>query len=107
MLYYIIGFFLVSKIINNIIADKALSYTSRGNKFVYHPEQIANFLKGNGNSIISAHIAPTNACNLKCSYCNQSNRTKGAFLSLDTIKKILKCLWELFILSINSVIIYL
>ena len=27
-------------------------------------------------------------------------------INLDTIKKILKCLWELFILSINSVIIH-
>ena len=85
----------MSKIIgSNLIADKALSYTSRGNKFVYHPEQITNFLKKNGNSIISAHVAPTNACNLKCSYCNQSNRTKGAFLELDTIKDFVNSLKE-------------
>lgn len=74
--------------------NKALSYTSRGNKFVYHTEQIRNFLEGNGNSIISAHIAPTNACNLNCKYCNQSNRTKGAFLSLDTIKNFVNALKE-------------
>ncbi len=74
--------------------NKALSYTSRGNKFVYHPQQIQNFLEQKGNSIISAHIAPTNACNLNCSYCNQSNRTKGAFLSLDTIKNFVDALKE-------------
>ena len=78
---------IMTKVILQQLSEKALSYTSRGNKFVYHPEQISNFLKSNGKSIISAHIAPTNACNLRCDYCNQSNRTRGAFLSLDTIKE--------------------
>ena len=84
----------MSKIINKQLSEKVLSYTSRGNKFVYHPEQISNFLKGNGKSIISTHIAPTNSCNLNCKYCNQSKRTRGAFLPLDTIKDFVTTLKE-------------
>ena len=73
--------------VENELINKAFSYTSRGNKFVYHPNEIWNYLNGNGNSIISAHVAPTNKCNLNCSYCNQSNRSKGKFLELDIIKE--------------------
>lgn len=80
--------------IENTLINKALSYTSRGNKFVYHPKEIWNYINGNGNSIISAHIAPTNKCNLNCTYCNQSNRTKGKFLELDTIKEFVNGLIE-------------
>ena len=83
-----------TKPIENIPVNKALSYTSRGNKFVYHPKEIWNYLNGNGKSIISAHIAPTNKCNLNCTYCNQSNRTKGKFLELDTIKEFVTGLME-------------
>lgn len=80
--------------LGEVVSEKALSYTSRGNKFVYHPKQIKNFLDENGNSIISAHIAPTNACNLHCKYCNQENRLKGAFLSLANIQNFVNALKE-------------
>ena len=83
----------VKQVANSAI-DKALSYTSGGNKFVYHPKEITNFLNNNGKSIISAHIAPTNTCNLHCNYCNQENRLKGAELTLDTIKNFVDTLME-------------
>lgn len=76
------------------IADKALSYTSRGNKLVFHPEHLDNFLAKNGRGVISAHIAPTNKCNLSCSYCNQSGRDKGKFLDLKTIQDFVLMLKE-------------
>lgn len=75
-------------------AEKALSYTSRGNKLVFHPKQINNFLEGNGESIISAHIAPTNICNLSCDYCNQALRDKKKFLDIETIQNFVLMLKE-------------
>ena len=50
--------------------NKLMSYTSRGTKYVFHPEQIENLLQRKGKSVITTSIAPTNACNLHCSYCD-------------------------------------
>ena len=63
-----------------------------GRKYVFHPKQIASLLSGGGHSVISATIAPTNSCNLNCSYCNQPNRLKDISLPLETIKKFVNML---------------
>lgn len=66
--------------------------TGHGNKYVFHPEQIKSLLSGGGHSVISATIAPTNKCNLHCSYCNQDNRSKSISLSMEKIKEFVNAL---------------
>ena len=51
-------------------------------------------LSKNGKGVISAHIAPTNKCNLDCSYCNQDNRDKSKFLDMETIQDFVLMLKE-------------
>ena len=45
------------------------SFTSTGIKFWRHQEQMLNYKNGNPNSVVSTHISPEGACNLKCPYC--------------------------------------
>lgn len=63
-----------------------------GRKYVFHPQQIESLLSGDGHSVISATIAPTNSCNLHCSYCNQKNRLQDISLPLTTIKEFIDTL---------------
>ena len=49
-------------------------YTSTGIKFWRHQEQMWNYRNGDPNTIISTHISPEGACNLKCSYCSVTYR---------------------------------
>ena len=63
-----------------------------GRKYPLHPRQIDSLLAGDGHSVISATIAPTNECNLNCPYCNQQNREKNISLPLETIKKFVDAL---------------
>ena len=61
-------------------------FTSTGIKFWRHQEQMMNYRNGNPNTIISTHISPEGACNLKCSYCSVTYRDTHSRIPLDTIK---------------------
>lgn len=61
-------------------------YTSTGIKFWRHQEAMENYSNGNPNTVISTHISPEGACNLKCPYCSVTYRDSFSRLELDTIK---------------------
>ena len=57
-------------------------YTSTGEKFWSHPQQMRNYREGTPNTVISAHISPEGACNLDCSYCPVHKRAQSQRMSL-------------------------
>jgi organic radical activating enzyme len=61
-------------------------FTSTGIKFWRHQEAMFNYKNDNPNSIISSHISPEGACNLKCPYCSVTYRDTHSRIPLDTIK---------------------
>lgn len=61
-------------------------YTSTGIKFWRHQEQMWSYKKGEGNTVISTHISPEGACNLKCPYCSVTYRDTHSRIDLDVIK---------------------
>ena len=61
-------------------------YTSTGIKFWRHQEQMINYKNNNPNSVVSTHISPEGACNLKCPYCSVTYRDTHSRIPLDTIK---------------------
>ena len=61
-------------------------YTSTGIKFWRHQEQMINYKNNNPNSVVSTHISPEGACNLKCPYCSVTYRDTHPRIPLDTIK---------------------
>jgi organic radical activating enzyme len=61
-------------------------YTSTGIKFWRHQEQMFNYKNGDPNTVISTHISPEGACNLKCPYCSVTYRDTHTRIPLDTIK---------------------
>ncbi len=74
--------------------DKGLMenlYTSTGEKFLFHKESINSFKK-ESKTIISTHISPEGACNLKCSYCSVAYRTVFNRIEFETIKKYINIL---------------
>ena len=62
-------------------------FTSTGIKFWRHQDQMLNYkFPGSNNSVISTHISPEGACNLKCPYCSVTYRDTHSRLDMDTIK---------------------
>jgi organic radical activating enzyme len=61
------------------------SYTSTGIKFWRHQEAMFNYKNGNPNSVISSHISPEGACNLKCPYCSVTYRDTHSRIPIETI----------------------
>lgn len=61
-------------------------YTSTGIKFWRHRAQMESYRQGTGHTVISTHIAPEGACNLKCPYCSVTHRDTHSRLELDVIK---------------------
>jgi len=61
-------------------------YTSTGIKFWRHQEQMWSYKNGQGHTIISTHISPEGACNLKCPYCSVTYRDTHSRIDLDVIK---------------------
>lgn len=62
-------------------------YTSTGIKFWCHPMQMQSFRSGGCHTVVSTHVSPEGACNLKCPFCSVSNRgTKHTRIDLDVIK---------------------
>lgn len=62
-------------------------YTSTGVKFWRHPEAMASYRAGGGRSVISTHVSPEGACNLRCPYCSVTYRDTHSRISLTRIKK--------------------
>ena len=62
-------------------------YTSTGIKFWQHQQQMEAFKAGYGNTVISSHISPEGACNLKCPYCSVTYRDTHSRIPGQTIQK--------------------
>lgn len=62
------------------------TYTSTGRKFWRHPAQMNSYREGTGRSVISTHISPEGACNLKCPYCSVTYRDTHKRIRLEVIQ---------------------
>lgn len=65
--------------------DEENRFTSTGVKFWRHQEQMESYRSGTGRTVISTHIAPEGACNLKCPYCSVTYRDTHNSIDFDTI----------------------
>lgn len=83
---------------NWIKTEEEHKYTSTGIKFWRHQEQMFEFLKPlDGNprkTVVSTHISPEGACNLKCPYCSVTYRDTHSRIPLPRIKKYVEDLME-------------
>jgi len=61
-------------------------FTSTGIKFWRHQEQMFNYKNGDPNTIISTHISPEGACNLKCPYCSVTYRDTHSRIPMEIIQ---------------------
>lgn len=61
-------------------------FTSTGIKLWRHVEQMLAYRSGDPNSIVSTHISPEGACNLKCPYCSVTYRDTHSRIELSVIK---------------------
>lgn len=62
-------------------------YTSTGIKWWRHSNQMLEYKSGGHNTVISTHISPEGACNLKCPYCSVTYRDTHERIDFDVIKK--------------------
>jgi organic radical activating enzyme len=62
-------------------------FTSTGIKFWRHQEAMESYRAGTGRSIISTHISPEGACNLKCPYCSVTHRDTHQRIALPVVKQ--------------------
>lgn len=60
-------------------------FTSTGIKFWRHRPQMEAYRRGEGATVVSTHVAPTGACNLKCPYCSTTYRESSASIPLGRI----------------------
>jgi len=67
-------------------SEEEHKYTSTGIKFWRHQNQMNEFKNGGKNTVISTHISPEGACNLKCPYCSVTYRDTHSRIPLDRIK---------------------
>jgi organic radical activating enzyme len=72
---------------NFAITPQEHRYTSTGVKFWRHQEAMESYRAGTGRSVISTHISPEGACNLKCSYCSVTYRDTHQRIPLPVILK--------------------
>lgn len=61
-------------------------FTSTGIKFWRHTEQMEAYRRGEPNSVISTHISPEGACNLKCPYCSVAYRDTHSRIELEIVQ---------------------
>lgn len=61
-------------------------FTSTGIKFWRHKPQMLNYRAGRPGTVISTHISPEGACNLKCSYCCVTYRNTHSRIPLEVIQ---------------------
>lgn len=66
-------------------SDMEHRFTSTGIKFWRHRRQMQSYREGTGHTVVSTHISPEGACNLRCPYCSVSQRDTHARIPLDTI----------------------
>ena len=67
-------------------SEQEHKFTSTGIKWWRHQEAMFNYKNGDPNTVISTHISPEGACNLKCPYCSVTYRDTHTRIDLDTIK---------------------
>jgi hypothetical protein len=67
-------------------SEEEHKYTSTGIKFWRHQEQMEQFKQGLSDTVISTHISPEGACNLKCPYCSVTYRDTHSRIPLPRIK---------------------
>lgn len=66
--------------------DMEHKFTSTGIKFWRHEQQMEAYRAGTGDTVISTHISPEGACNLRCPYCSVTFRQTHARIEIDVIK---------------------
>ncbi len=74
------------KDLNHTKSEQEHIYTSTGIKFWRHQQQMLEYKAGGHSSIISTHISPEGACNLKCPYCSVTYRDTHSRIELEVIK---------------------
>lgn len=62
-------------------------YTSTGAKLFQHTEQLNRYRDGFPYTIIATHISPEGRCNLNCSYCSVTNRSRKERIDIQTIAR--------------------
>tara|TARA_R110000796_G_scaffold115205_1_gene227106 strand:+ start:690 stop:2060 length:1371 start_codon:yes stop_codon:yes gene_type:complete len=67
-------------------SEEEHKFTSTGVKFWKHAEAMTSYKEGTGRTVVSTHISPEGACNLKCPYCSVTYRDTHSRLDLDVIK---------------------
>lgn len=70
----------------HIRSQQENAYTSTGIKFWRHKDSMISYRKKTGNTVISTHISPEGACNLKCEYCCVSKRKYNNRIDIEVIK---------------------
>ncbi|TXH11529.1 MAG: radical SAM protein [Spirochaetes bacterium] len=73
--------------INWVKSESEHKFTSTGIKFWRHQEAMESYRDSTGRSIISTHISPEGACNLKCPYCSVTYRDTHSRIALPRIQK--------------------
>lgn len=61
------------------------AYTSTGIKFWRHQAALESYRDGTGRSVISTHVSPEGACNLKCAYCSVTYRDTHQRIALPVV----------------------
>lgn len=67
-------------------SEQEHAYTSTGIKFWRHQNQMWAFKNGDGDTVISTHVSPEGACNLKCPYCSVTYRDTHSRIEPEVIK---------------------
>lgn len=67
-------------------SEEENKFTSTGIKFWRHPNQMNAYRNGDPNTVISTHISPEGACNLKCPYCSVTYRKVSNRIEFDVIE---------------------
>jgi hypothetical protein len=62
-------------------------YTSTGVKFWRHEDAMRSYRRGTGCTVISTHVSPEGACNLRCPYCSVTKRDTHQRIALPVIQQ--------------------
>lgn len=88
--YFVFGEF-KSKELNWVKSSQEHKFTSTGIKFWRHEKQMFEYKRQTGglprNSVVTTHISPEGACNLKCPYCSVTYRDTHSRIALSKIKQ--------------------
>jgi MoaA/NifB/PqqE/SkfB family radical SAM enzyme len=67
-------------------SEKEHKFTSTGIKFWRHKKNLENYKSLDPSTVISTHISPEGACNLKCPYCSVTYRDTFSRLPLNVVQ---------------------